>query len=383
MSPLPRFALPLLLAAACTDDGGGTLVPDPPDEVEETAPPVDDTDAAPVDTPPADDTDADVVDTDPPEPQPAPPPETAADCFAGQWGANPPVDYDQYAPVIGSHCMGTNHQDIADIERVVFVGDSITVGTLPTTTPNWYRNQLADVFSRRWGLRAPSLSWRNADPFNGTTLVMESGDFASCAKYGARTDDLLMDPHRQLETCMPEDKRHLRTLVVMTIGGNDIYSLLEDVRLGVDDATLHATYDRATQLLRESIAWIKEPGRFPNGVSVIFGNTYDFTDLDGGRDMSQCEGAQLIGMDGPLLEPITWDILSTAQEQYMSIAVETQTDMMFLGEQFCGHGWDAGNPNSRCYRGPNAATWLDFTCEHPNALGHDKLREMVLAVVDE
>lgn len=35
------------------------------------------------------------------------------------------IDYLQFDPIIGSHCKGTNHQDIIDIERVVFLGDSV------------------------------------------------------------------------------------------------------------------------------------------------------------------------------------------------------------------------------------------------------------------
>lgn len=373
---------PLLLLLGCTEEGS-TLLPDDKD----TTP----TEVPDSDEPPAvQDSDTPLVgdsgETDLPEetdpPAPAVPP-TAASCFAPIWGASPPVDYDQFNPVMGSHCLGTNHQDIQGVQRVVFVGDSITVGTLPTLTPDWYRNRLADTFVRRWGLRAPSWNWRNADPFNGEVLDRESGDFASCAKYGARTDDLLMDPHRQLETCMPEDTRQLTTLVVMTIGGNDIYSLLEDVGAGVDEATLRATYERATSLLRDAVTWIKEPGRFPNGVYVVFGNTYDFTDHDGALDMASCDGAQLIGMDRPLTNPILQDILADAQEEYLSIAVDTQSDMMFLGETFCGHGYNAADSSSRCYRGRGADLWLDFTCEHPNASGHDAIRDMVMAVIDE
>jgi lysophospholipase L1-like esterase len=254
---------------------------------------------------------------------------------------------------------------------------------LPTRTPDWFRNRLADDFVLRWGLQAPSFRWRNADPFSGESFEPISGDFANCAKYGARTDDLLLDPHRQLETCMPEEERSKRTLVIMTIGGNDIYSLLEDSNAGVDEATMRATYTRATALFEDAIRWIVEPGRFPNGVWVIFSTTYDFTDQDGALDMASCDGAQLINMDEALLNPVIWDIMSDAQESYVRLATETGTDLIFLGEQFCGHGWNAADPTSRCYRGPGAAIWTDLTCEHPNRAGHEALTDMVRAVIEE
>src|SRR3990170_2334213 len=42
-------------------------------------------------------------------------------------------DYDQFGTVVGAHCDGTNHQDIAGVDKVVFLGDSITEGTPPNT----------------------------------------------------------------------------------------------------------------------------------------------------------------------------------------------------------------------------------------------------------
>lgn len=308
---------------------------------------------------------------------------TAAACFAAQWGDDPSVDYDQFGPVVGSHCRGTNHQDIVGVEQVVYVGDSITVGTPPTLTPQWWRNQTADALAQRFGLEAPSRGWRNVDLIDGVAAQTFSGDFASCAKWGARTDDLLLDPHRQLETCLPEELRSERTLVLMSIGGNDIYSLLEDARAGVDEATMRATYGQAVQDLRDAVEWLVEPGRFPNGVYVIFANTYDFTDPHGVEDMARCEGAQLIRMDDPLRDPRVQDIFADAQEEYVRLAVETGTDVVFLGETFCGHGYAWDDPGGRCYRGRDAALWLDFTCEHPNTRGHDALTESFLAVVDE
>jgi hypothetical protein len=56
-------------------------------------------------------------------------PGPAAACFAGLGapsGAKP--DYDQFQPLVGSHCAGTNHQAISGVEKVVFLGDSITEG---------------------------------------------------------------------------------------------------------------------------------------------------------------------------------------------------------------------------------------------------------------
>jgi len=70
-------------------------------------------------------------------------------------------------------------------------------------------------------------------------------------------------------------------------------------------------------------------------------------------------------------------------EEFMSIAVDTRTDMLFLLESFCGHGYNHDNPNSRCYRGPDAELWFDLTCIHPNPTGHRAIADMMMSVVRE
>jgi hypothetical protein len=50
--------------------------------------------------------------------------------------------------------------------------------------------------------------------------------------------------------------------------------------------------------------------------------------------------------------------------------------MIFLLENFCGHGFFAGQPGNECYRGPGAETWFDFTCIHPNPTGHAAMADL-------
>ena len=364
----------LAMSMGCTPDEGAVvpadLAADPAGPTAPTDPPTD-----PGTTDP-DTRDATSTSTNPHD-------GTAAGCFADLWGDDPPVDYDQYGPVMGSHCNGTDHQDIEGIERVVFVGDSIAVGTPPTLVRDWWRNKTADAIAQRFGLEAPGASWRAVDILEGVPLQTFSGDFAACAKWGARTDDLILPPHEQLVACMPEADRHLKTLVILSIGGNDIFSLLEDIRAGTDEATVRETYAAAVQLLREAVEWLLEPGRFENGVYLVFANTYDFTDPDAAEDMARCDGARLLGLDDPLRDPLLQSVLADAQEEYVRIATETGTDLVFLGEAFCGHGHNRDDPDSRCYRGPNAPLYYDLTCEHPNTEGHDAITDLFLTTIGE
>lgn len=308
-------------------------------------------------------------------------------CFAGQF-VNPPQflpDYDQYQPVIGSHCVGTDHQDIENVERVVFLGDSITVGSRPTLPQDAYRARLADMLRDQYGLSyGDGLSetlWKSPNPISGEVAQMTAGDFSSCSRWGARNDDLA-PPGNQLEDCFPDPMRESTTLIVMTSGGNDVSSLAQDAIDGAPMEELWATTEQFVQLKRDALDWILTPGRFPNGVYVVFANIYEFT--DGTGDVQACDVSGLAGFDQPVPNPMELtDLVLWANEQYMQMAVENGVDMMFLLETFCGHGFENDNPMAPCYRGPDTPRWFDLTCIHPNPTGHGVIADNFMSVVLE
>lgn len=369
------------------DTGDGAMTEDlattdtdetsPPDVSNETEPP----DLANGDDIPAEDAPADEPDVDT-----GTNPATTRSCFADQLGPDgePMVDYDALGAVIASHCMGTNHQEITDIERVVFVGDSVAVGTPPTPSGRWYRNLMADALAARFGLEAPSTQWRLANVIDGVALEQVSGDFACCAKWGARTDDLTRPPHEQIKTCIPEDQRDKRTLIVITVGGNDFFAWAQDLVDGVAADHLRAMAVQAVADLETSIHWVvDDPDLFPNGVFVIFANPFEFTDVDAAKDFATCPGADIISMHTALVDPLMAELSTMLMEEYMRIAVETGTDMAFMGERFCGRGSMRNDPRGRCYRGPDIPNWLDLTCMHPSADGHAGIAEMYLRIIAE
>jgi lysophospholipase L1-like esterase len=64
------------------------------------------------------------------------------------------------------------------------------------------------------------------------------------------------------------------------------------------------------------------------------------------------------------------------------VAAETSTDMLFMNENFCGHGFAKDDTSGPCHRGAGAELWFDPTCIHPNAEGHAAIARMFLEVVD-
>ena len=265
-------------------------------------------------------------------------------------------NYDPLGITPGHHCSGTNHQDIDAVEKVVFLGDSITAGTPPTPANQIYRAVLTESLKARFG---------------------EDLEVADCSEFGARTDDYLRD---QIPRCFPgiEPKR---TLVITTMGGNDTFAAASDVLEGGGTGDALDTLNRAIAYQRDTMRWFRdnEDTVFPAGVFIIAGNVYEFTDATG--DMSSCPLAETFGFGGVV--PELRDAYIYLNEAFVEIAVETRTDSIWMLESFCGHGFYAGDPTNECYRGADAEVWFDATCIHPNPAGHAAVAQMFLDVVAE
>jgi lysophospholipase L1-like esterase len=275
---------------------------------------------------------------------------TAAQCFTDIQDGPVQIDYDQYRPNIASTCSGTNHQDIQAVERLVYLGDSITAG---------------DFISPKY---VDTLT-----PLIQTKFVNIS--VQDCSVQGARNNDFLANDN-QIANCFPSGVETAKTLVIITMGGNDIASYAKD-HLPVDQALAQA--DGMLGEFREAITWLKSPAHFPNGSYVIFANVYEFTDTSG--NLSSCPAAGIAGFSGTWAEGVA--VLPYINEGYMKIAVDTRSDMIFMAEAFCGHGFAKDDASLQCYRGPNTPQYFDLTCIHPNAEGANVIANLFMDVVNE
>ncbi len=281
------------------------------------------------------------------------PPPTVDECFASVVGELGPV-YEPYDPVIGHHCKGTNHQDIVGVERVVFLGDSVTAGTPPSSPAEVYRALLGEMLMERFG----------------PDLVIDN-----CSEFGARTDDFLIGKG-EIGECFPEGGDERVTLTIFTIGGNDIAAWAQDA-LEVEAAIQAA--DDAADLLDDAVAWLKDPMRFPAGSFVVYANPYEYTDATG--DLESCELAALADLAGNWISGAPAVI--RFQERFMEVATRYGADMVFSLEHFCGHGFHNEDPESQCYRGPGTEQWFDLTCIHPNPAGHAALADLFIETIDQ
>lgn len=331
-------------------------------------------------------------------------------------------EYDYLGPVIADHCHGTNHQDIDNVKKVVFLGDSVTVGTpnvehlLSIDNQHFYRNLLAEWLTDHFNLSQGGAFggwnlWKTYDYFSGKGGRMEAGDFKNCSKWGARTDDLLQGGG-QIGECFPEGGSPEPTLFIFTMGGNDIAKITEEggtaspeeVAAGYPKEWDHAY--STVDYLEEAIQYIKDPANFPGGAYVIYNNGYEFTDSTGQTDTCTPQyklnipgigeidlselGIDMAGLAGmnPWKKPeVQAEIVIWMMEQYMRIAVDYQVDMIWTLESFCGHGYLAtgpkADPENQCYLGPDSELWFDITCIHPSVAGHNAMYEMFKTVVVE
>ncbi len=342
-------------------------------------------------------------------------------CFPGKLdgsGELPGPEYDQYEPTVGTHCMGTDHQEIAGIEQVAFFGDSVTVGTpnlehlLNVDNEHFWRNKLAEWLALEFDLdQGEPLDWgfwKTYDYFTGKGGKLESGVFKNCSKWGARNDDLA----GQAAECFPDGGSEKVTLIVFTMGGNDI-SKINQEGLAATPEEVEAGYpavwalaQSAVTFLEESILWATSEEAFPNGSFVVFANPFEFT--DGSGDISACTPQTVIDIPGigefdlstidisvaelagygPWEKPeVQAEIVIWMLEEYMRIATENGVDLVWMLEHFCGHGFVAtgedADPENRCYIGPDAELWFDDTCTHPNEAGHAAIYELFKNVIEE
>lgn len=145
----------------------------------------------------------------------------------------------------------------------------------------------------------------------------------------------------------------------------------DDYYEGIPDEQLVASTEEQMQNLRDAVTYITtDKVRFPGKMYVVFANLYEFTDGDG--DVDVCPGADLVGYHYDLSSP-------SIKER----AFDTSTNMIFMGEAFCGHDYGRADTTSVCYREPDAELWFDASCFHPNDAGHGAIADLFQSTIEE
>jgi lysophospholipase L1-like esterase len=258
----------------------------------------------------------------------------------------PDVVPDGWPPSCYEPRMGVKNQVVRDVERVIFLGDSITA--TPYLTPPW--------------------SDRIRDDLQG--LFGSDVEFQNYAAWGAITDDILSEQLPRIDTTSTK-----RTLVMFTIGGNDALQVI-----GQDTTSSLDHMATKVENIRTALTWLYDPANVPGGVYVIFANVYDPTDGEG--DFTHCGfGAGL--EDWPNCD----EVATTANGWYEDLADEFGADLLDLHDLFAGHGYNNGDATNPWYCNEcdpctsGCPRWYDLTCIHPNSDGHEALAGFFLCMV--
>lgn len=242
-----------------------------------------------------------------------------------------------------------------DVTRIVFLGDSITAGAGVFSPSADYASLLVDNVDATW----PDHAGNDLTTRFGTLEVID------VSRGQATTEDVLNVQLPSLEAQLTGDPGGA-TLVVGTIGGNDLIDLIFNIGQAEQEAA------RIADNVAAIAAWFDDPVRFPGPTYVYLTNIYEPTDGTGQAD--ECFYSIDVGFLEPVLEDINGRTLASARTDGWS--------WVDLHGHFLGHGHNHDDPGVATYHAEDPTLWLANDCIHPNGRGHHEVRRLFLAAID-
>ena len=237
---------------------------------------------------------------------------------------------------------------------VIFLGDSITAGAgspgddedyvrlLVNNTNTWPEWDGKDLATRYPGIEVVDVS-----------------------KSGSWTGTVLNDQIGRLEeqVTLPFEGE---VLVVITVGGNDLQSVL------LNPSTVDDRLVKTVDNWRQIAEYFLDEQRFPDGSTVLMANVYEPTDAVGQA------GDCFYGLNISSLLPS----LHEANRQFRDLAEELGFSVLDMRGTFLGHGFRYDDPNTPYYVEDDPSLWLANDCIHPNPRGHHEIRAMFWRGID-
>ncbi len=243
-----------------------------------------------------------------------------------------------------------------DPKRVIFLGDSITERYGASDDSQAYTALMVENDDQTW----PD---REGDDL--ATLFPDLTEVVDVSRGGATTDTVLSSQLGKLDTNMTLPAEG-ESLVVMTIGGNDIMGLMTS---GSSDYTepLQDIQDN----LREIVSTFQDPELFPDGAWIYVTNVYDPSDGTGQAD--EC----FYGLDlGHLMEP-----MQQTNDGYLALGQELGFSIVDMHGHFLGHAYNGDDPTNEHYTGDDYELWFYQDCIHPNDAGHNQIRRLFMSAI--
>jgi len=249
-----------------------------------------------------------------------------------------------------------------DPQTVIFLGDSITAGAGASSRELTYTSLLAHDQSDSW------TAWAEQD----LESLYGELDVIDVSVGGARTTTLIEE---QLPAVTDEigDTLTGETIVVMTIGGNDMQAALPSMLLAEDkEAEYEASIRPAVDNFSTILDYFQDEARFPDGAHIYLTNVYEPTD-NGGRAQG-CFLSVDIGATLPYLD--------RANAEIRELAVDRGVAAIDLRGHFLGHGHNHDDAELDAHDADDPTLWMADDCIHPNDRGHHEVRRLFLTAID-
>lgn len=231
---------------------------------------------------------------------------------------------------------------------VIFAGDSITAGAGSPGTDGDFTSLLVNN-TGAWP------AWDGAD----LTTRYPGIDVVDISGGGAWTGTVLNDQIDRFEeqVTLPFEGE---VLVVITVGGNDLQSVL------LDPSSVEERVEKTVGNWGEIAEYFLDDQRFPDGATVLMANVYEPTDAVG--QVADC----FYGLDISSLLPSLHD----TNQQLRGLAEGMGFSALDMRGTFLGHGFHHSDPITAYYDEDDPSLWLANDCIHPNPRGHHEIRAM-------
>ena len=238
--------------------------------------------------------------------------------------------------------------------RLVILGDSISAGAGAGRSSLVYHALLADNDESQW-----------PDEADDDLMSLTGGpvEVLDHSRGGATTRNLRGQTDAALDEIGLPASGH--TVVVLTIGGNDLQSAL----IGGDPTG--RILDDAIEAIRMMALRFLDPDDFPDGTSLYLATVYDPSDGE----------AHVDGCFLDLTLPEFVEALDVWRERYLALGEEVGFSVVDPLGHFHGHAHNYDNPDNPYYDAEDNTLWFS-DCIHPNTRGHHELRRLFYEAMD-
>ena len=237
--------------------------------------------------------------------------------------------------------------------RIVFMGDSITAGAGASGSEP-YTSLLME--------NDPG-DWPDHMEEDLKTVYPSVTEVINLGTGGATTTSMKNNQMPELQEILSPPVAG-ETIVVFTIGGNDLQTALTPF----SDPESIAT--RALNNIEEMVQTLTSDSVFPDGVFVYMTNVYEPSD---GTGKSSC----FFGVD----YSSKLHYLDVYNGALIKMGIQYGFSAVDLRGHFLGHGMNNDDSSLDIHHPDDPSRWFAGDCIHPNARGHHELRRLLVAAI--